>query len=194
MTTNSAVAVTNTLAEGLRDIKGPTAPPTGWEWLWWALAVMALGALLAGLLIFILTRRRQIAVPPTIPPHIRAMERLMAALGLIREPKPFVIAVSDTLRTYLEERFELRAPEQTTQEFLHELQHTELLPPDQKASLGEFLMRCDLVKFAKYEPEESELRRLHGAAVQFVMGTEPQPDLDERDEQRDPNRGMEAGD
>jgi hypothetical protein len=83
--------------------------------------------------------------------------------------------VSDTIRWYLEERFDFRAPERTTEEFLYELQATNLLTPDQKTSLGDFLNRCDLVKFAKYEPGEPELRDLHASAVRLVEETEPLP-------------------
>jgi hypothetical protein len=83
--------------------------------------------------------------------------------------------VSDTIRVYLEERFDFHAPERTTEEFLYELQDTNLLLPDQKASLGEFLTRCDLVKFARYEPAEPELRGLHEAAVRLVDETKPRP-------------------
>jgi hypothetical protein len=50
-----------------------------------------------------------------------------------------------------------------------------LLLPEQKESLGEFLASCDLVKFAKYEPGEAELRGLHGSAVRLVEETEPPP-------------------
>ena len=83
------------------------------------------------------------------------------ALALIAQPKPFCILVSDTIRFYLEECFDFRAPERTTEEFLHELQDTDLLTAEQKERLGEFLESCDLVKFAKYEPREPELRELH---------------------------------
>jgi hypothetical protein len=58
---------------------------------------------------------------------------------------------------------------------VRELQGTNLLLPDQKASLGNFLEGCDLVKFAKYEPGENELRELHASAVRLVDETEPQP-------------------
>ena len=75
---------------------------------------------------------------------------------------------------YLEERFQFRAPERTTEEFLRELDGTDLLLPDQKESLGNFLASCDLVKFAKYEPGENELRELHGSAVRLVEETEPE--------------------
>lgn len=174
--TNPAGAATHSAVEGLRDIKGPMVIASGWEWLWWVLGVMVLGALLAGLAAYLLNRRKRVAAPPLIPPHIRAKERLEEALALIGQTKPFVIAVSDTLRTYLEERFRFRAPERTTEEFLHELKQTELLLPGQKESLGGFLQQCDLVKFAKYELGEPELRQLHTAAVLLVTETEPRPE------------------
>jgi len=56
---------------------------------------------------------------------------------------------------------------------LHELQATDLLSPEQTESLGRFLESCDLVKFARYEPGEPELRELHGSAVRLVEETEP---------------------
>jgi len=110
---------------------------------------------------------------PVIPPHIRAKQKLREALALISQPREFCILVSDTIRWYLEERFEFRAPERTTEEFLYELQGTNLLTPDQKTSLGEFLRRCDLVKFAKYEPGPPELHDLHESAMRLVEETEP---------------------
>jgi hypothetical protein len=94
-------------------------------------------------------------------------------LALIATPRPFCIMVSDTIRIYLEERFDFHAPERTTEEFLYELKSTNRLTPDQKTSLGEFLERCDLVKFARYEPSEPELRELHSSAVRLLDETEP---------------------
>jgi len=108
-----------------------------------------------------------------VPAHVRAKQKLQEALALITQPKPFVIAVSDAARWYLEERFNFRAPERTTEEFLHELQRTDRLTREQKESLGEFLTNCDLVKFAKYEPGEPELRGLHASAIRLVEETEP---------------------
>jgi hypothetical protein len=86
------------------------------------------------------------------------------------------VAVSDTIRTYLEERFNFRAPDRTTEEFLHELKSTNLLLPDQKESLGEFLNVCDMVKFARYEPGQKELQALHESASRLIDETEPQPE------------------
>lgn len=159
----------------LRDIKPPVDIPSGWAWLWWVLAALVLAALL-GLAWHCWRRRRaEVALPPPIPPHVRARQKLQEALALIGQPREFCILVSDTLRLYLEERFDFRAPERTTEEFLYELRGTTLLTAAQKERLGEFLRRCDLVKFARYEPAEPELRDLHAAALRLVDETEPKP-------------------
>jgi hypothetical protein len=173
MISNATVQASAPVANDIRDIKPPIAIPNGWEWLWWAL-----GALAGAIIVFALwkwwqKRRSQIAVVPPVPAHIRARQKLEEALALISQPKPFVIAVSDATRTYLEERFQFRAPERTTEEFLRELVGTDLLAGEQKESLGGFLESCDLVKFAKYEPGENELHGLHHSAVKLVDETEP---------------------
>ncbi|HEV2208729.1 MAG TPA: hypothetical protein VG167_08125 [Verrucomicrobiae bacterium] len=171
--TNTVSALAPQASADLRDIKAPVSIPNPWLWVGLALA----GLLLLAALYFAWRRWRQrrALVPPVpvIPAHIRARQKLDEALALLGNPKAFCIAVSDTIRWYLEERFEFRAPERTTEEFLYELQGTNLLSPDQKNSLGEFLARCDLVKFARYEPAEPELRDLHAAALRLVKETEP---------------------
>jgi hypothetical protein len=157
----------------IRDIKPPIDIPSGLEWLWLTLAVLAVIAL--SLLAWSLWKKSRLraALEPVIPAHIRAKAALQKALELIGQPKEFCILVSDTVRRYLEERFAFHAPERTTEEFLRELSETNLLSADQKESLGRFLENCDLVKFAKYEPGENELRELHSSAVRLVEETEP---------------------
>jgi len=168
----SAAASTN----ALRDIKPPVEIPTGWLWAFWVAGALLLTALAFVAWRYWQKRQAEIAIPPIIPPHVRARQKLEAALGLLGQPREFCIMVSDTIRYYLEERFTFRAPERTTEEFLYELRQTELLTPDQKESLGEFLKSCDLVKFARYEPGEPELRELHGSALRLVEETEPMPE------------------
>lgn len=175
--TSTAAAATN----GLRDIKPPMEIPTGWDWLWWTLGGLFVLGLLLGLvalIIFLVLKNKRAKLPPPIPAHVRARQNLEDALKLLSQPKPFVTAVSDTLRWYLEERFSFHAPERTTEEFLHELKATPLLDAAQKESLSHFLQSCDLVKFAKYEPTEEELRKLHGAAMRLVDETEPKPEVE----------------
>jgi len=168
-------AAAGPVTNGLRDIKPPVDIPNPWLWVWLALGALAL----AGFFFWAWTRwqKRKAEIPPVpvIPAHVRAKQKLQEALALIGQPKEFCIVVSDTIRWYLEERFNFHAPERTTEEFLYELQETDLLLPDQKESLSEFLRRCDLVKFARYEPVEPELHDLHSAAVRLVEETEPLP-------------------
>jgi hypothetical protein len=169
MITNSPA----TSANDIRDIKPPVEIPNGWDWLWVTLGALALAAVLFVVWKWWQRRKANVPIEPPVPAHVRAKQKLEEALALISQPKPFVIAVSDTARTYLEERFDFRAPERTTEEFLRELGGTDLLTGEQKGSLGGFLESCDLVKFAKYEPRENELRTLHGSAMRLVEETEP---------------------
>ena len=170
---SSSAAVGGPGTNALRDIKPPVEIPSGWAWVGWVLLVLAVAALAFWGWRYWQKRRAQARIVPVVPAHIRAKQKLREALALIGQPREFCILVSDTIRWYLEERFDFHAPERTTEEFLYELQETNLLTPDQKQSLGEFLQRCDLVKFAKYEPGRPELEDLHGSAVRLVEETEP---------------------
>jgi hypothetical protein len=173
MITNATAQAAAPVANDIRDIKPPIEIPNGWEWLWWTLGVLVVLVVLILIWRHVHRRMTQISLAPPVPAHVRAKQKLQEALALISQPKPFVIAVSDAARTYLEERFQFRAPERTTEEFLRELAGTDLLAGEQKESLGGFLESCDLVKFAKYEPGESELHALHDSAVKLVEETEP---------------------
>jgi len=169
MITNSPA----TSANDIRDIKPPMTIPNVWEWVAWVLAALAIIAVAIFFWRWWQKRRSQIPAEPPVPAYVRAKQKLEEALALIAQPKTFCILVSDTIRSYLEEQFDFHAPERTTEEFLRELSTTDLLVPEQKDSLGRFLESCDLVKFAKYEPGEPELRELHGSAVRLVEETEP---------------------
>jgi len=167
-------AGTNSLAaDDIRGIKAPVEIPSGWFWLW-----CVLGGLGAAVLCYFAWRywrkhRAKPAAPEIIvPPHERARRRLREALEFIHQPGPFCILVSDALRLYLEEAFSMRAPERTTEEFLEELQSSALLSYSQKQLLGDFLMRCDLVKFARHEPPLEQLQELHQSALRLIDETQ----------------------
>jgi hypothetical protein len=169
--TNSAATNSLTAAD-IRDIKAPVQIPSGWFWLWCMLGALAVAAVSFFAWRYWMKLRTS---PKTeqliIPPHVRARRRLEQALALIYDPRPFCISVSDTLRAYLEEAFSLRAPERTTEEFLDELQSSALLSFPQKQLLGDFLMRCDLVKFARDEPAVEQLKELHASALRLIDET-----------------------
>jgi len=175
MITNATGQSAALVANDIRDIKPPIEIPNGWEWLWWTLGVAVFLAALILLWRHVHRRMTRVSIAPPVPAHVRAKQKLEEALALISQPKPFCILVSDTVRFYLEERFNFRAPERTTEEFLRELGVTDLLADEQKESLAGFLESCDLVKFAKYEPAETELHGLHHSALKLVEETEPKP-------------------
>ena len=159
----------------IRGIKPPVEIPSGLEWLWWTLGALAVATALFFLWRWWLKKAATPEFVAPIPPHVRAKQRLQEALRLISDPRLFCTAVSDALRIYLEERFQLRAPERTTEEFLQDLQRTTHLNAQQKLSLTDFLERCDLVKFAKFEPTEAALRDLHESALRLVDETQYEP-------------------
>jgi hypothetical protein len=171
-TATNSVATNSLAAADIRDIKAPVEIPSGWFWLWCVLG--ALGIAVASHFAWRYWQKHRTR-PGTeeliIPPHVRARRRLEQALALIYEPRPFCISVSDTLRAYLEEAFSLRAPERTTEEFLDELQSSAVLSFSQKQLLGDFLMRCDLVKFAREEPSVEQLKDLHASALRLIDET-----------------------
>lgn len=168
-------ASTNTATLDIRDIKPPVPIASPWPWIWTGLAL----ALAAAAIAWWWRRRNRPAMapppPPPEPPHLVALRRLERALTLIEEPKPFCIELSDALRHYLEDRFNLHAPDRTTEEFLDELQANPKLALGHKKLLGDFLQQCDLVKFARHEPGRDALTALHQTANQLVHQTVPVP-------------------
>jgi hypothetical protein len=178
MNTNQPLFAKAAATNDIRALKPPVEIPNLWLWVWIILGVLVFMAAVAGLVLWLYSRKQaeKLAPAPVVPPHERARLKLQEALALLSQPRPFCILVSDTIRLYLEERFSFHAPERTTEEFLHELKASDLLLPDQKDSLGEFLSVCDMVKFAKYEPGPPELQALHESAVRLIDETEPQPE------------------
>jgi len=73
----------------------------------------------------------------------------------------------------VEERFDIHAPERTTEEFMAELRLSTKLRGDHKSLLEDFLSRCDLVKFARFEPSLPELQALLDSAYRFIDETAP---------------------
>ena len=158
----------------IRDVKAPVAVPRDYTpFLWLAGGVLALAALGAGLY-RLLNRSRAVAAPPRPADEIalEALNRLRAERLLEKEEYgEFYVRLSSVVRAYLEARFELRAPEMTTEEFLQAAQRAPQLNPAQRSALGQFLADADLVKFARYRPSVEDAERAFDAARQFVVST-----------------------
>ncbi len=170
--------VTSLLDGQPAEVEAPGAPfpPAARRWPVFAVAG---GLALALAAAWWLTRARARPSPGTtlVPPHtaaLRALARLRTApRASPAEIERFYVEVSAVLRTYLEDRFGLRAPERTTEEFLRELESGDRLARDHRAELERFLSHCDLVKFAAHVPAETEHLATFLIAETFVERTRP---------------------
>ena len=110
--------------------------------------------------------------------------------------KEFYSRISDILRHYIENRFGLHAPEQTTEEFLGALSVTRTLTPPQKELLKAFLKHCDLVKFAEHIPGDEDIQRTFDSCKHFILETRELPGASagpERDASDRPDHPEPAG-
>ncbi len=175
-----SVTVTSVLGEDdtgeLRDITDPLAIPVP-KWVW-VLGAVLLAAVVAGLWWLYRRRKRREQEPRVVPPHEKALTALDALLserlletGLVQQ---FYLRLSNVVRVYIEDRFGLRAPEQTTEEFLGGLASTDQISPTHRQLLRRFLQQADMVKFARFEPGDDETGGAVRAARQFVEQTVPE--------------------
>jgi len=93
--------------------------------------------------------------------------------------KEYYVILSDITRHYLENRFNFRAPEMTTEEFLESVKKAPQLTVEHKKVLKEFLSQCDMVKFAKYGPTPIEILDSFKSAEALVDGTKIEEKEDE---------------
>jgi hypothetical protein len=172
----TSVLPSDTAQAGLQEIAPPVRlPRTLRSVLPWIAAPLA--ALLAGTAWWLYRKRceRLMPPPPPRPPYdiaLEALDRLLAEHLLeLGDYKQFYFRVSDILRRFIEHRFGLHAPERTTEEFLAELDRSKALPERHQMLLQDFLDHCDLVKFAKHEPESEEISRTVESCRDFVVET-----------------------
>jgi len=172
--------------EDIHDIKGLVPVPHDWWWLWLVLFLAAAAA-------FWWWKRRRPAITTAAAPLLSPHENAVRALRQLREENPpveeFYTRLSAIVRRYLEGQLGLRAPEQTTEEFLYEASRDHAFSPDHRELLAAFLNESDLVKFARFRPGEADKQRAFGAAEKFVtetgagtahlMGGEPVPGHEE---------------
>ncbi len=162
-------------ASGIKDIKGPYSM-NNFIYLYIILAVIAVIAIIIALVMYM--KRKKAAkeiVVPSPPAHETALNALRELMekdyirtGNIQE---YYFELSNIVRHYLEDRFSMQAPEMTTEEFLVLLRDTDKLNAEQKDLLRQFLAHCDIVKFAKHLPQESEIESSYEHAVRLIDQT-----------------------
>lgn len=154
----------------IQDIRGPLEIPTVTPWLHRLLLVLAVLAVL-GAIWWALGRRARKRAEFRESAAARARARLAEAWAWVEQPERFCTRLSEVVRVYLEERFGLKAPDQTTEEFLASLPRSAVLDAGLKPLLEEFLTQCDWAKFAQGDPGRTECERLHQMASRLVDET-----------------------
>jgi hypothetical protein len=156
-------------AEEFHDI----VPPVGYSlvspWLIFAIAFVVLSLL--GFVIWWFARRRKQPLPPKLPRQIalEELERIRDEIERVGAYE-FSIRVSDILRRYVTRQYGLPATRQTSIEFLTALANASPFSADEKSLLEDFLNRCDLIKFARYEATSADSNLLLDEAIHFVKG------------------------
>ncbi|MBQ3722106.1 MAG: hypothetical protein II851_00165 [Bacteroidales bacterium] len=161
----------------IHDIKGQIRYPlTLSEILPWIMGFDLLAVLVIGLVCLILSRRRKNEAS-----HYKEPAYIVALRGLDRyrgdkywapeKQKTMYSGITDTLRTYIESRFDVNAEEMTTAEIFDSLKSEEDLTPELYAEVKELFELSDFVKFAKHTASDEENARAIPTAVRFVTST-----------------------
>jgi hypothetical protein len=170
------ITITSALASPdakLEDIRGWIDIPSGPWWPW----ILAIGG---GIVILIIgglwfaMRDRHTGPPPTAAEIARGSLRSLREQDLLGSGNVdnFYTALSSIVRQYIEGRFGIRAPRNTTSEFLHAAESDQRLTDTQRTDLKSFLRIADLVKFAMHEPSVDQGTEAITSADHFVDDVE----------------------
>ncbi|MHB9138320.1 MAG: hypothetical protein ACYC4Q_02835 [Victivallaceae bacterium] len=149
----------------------------------WTLALILAGLLIAAALYCVFRKRHE--GPVMLTPWECALLELAELRNGFRQGRinmePCFVRLTDIVRQYLGKRFRIHAPQQTTYEFLAELNKPGgALPEDQRHFLREFMTVADLVKFAKLPPDEHLLSVALDKAELLVSETRPADELNKK--------------
>jgi hypothetical protein len=135
--------------------------------LWILLAV----GLLAGAVVLARKLRRKARLARLSPREraLRELEELLAR-KLIADGrvKDFYVELTMVVRRYIERTHAVRAPEQTTEEFLEAVAGDPRFAPEVLHRLREFLQAADLVKFAAHRPGDAAVDTAVGTARVYI--------------------------
>jgi hypothetical protein len=149
------------------------APPVDYSFVpTWAIFLASfVGLSLIGLIVWLIKRKRKSVAPPKLPREIalEELDRISVEIEMMN-PYLFSIRVSDMLRRYVTNQYALPVTRQTSVEFLTALAKSSPFSANEKLLLEDFLNRCDLIKFARYEATSADSRLLLEEAARFVRG------------------------
>lgn len=180
--TEALLLTVNTVAvdtsKAIKPIKQPfDTPITFREMIPYILGGLLLVALIVAVVYVIIKKRKQkpvavVTVAPVIPAHEKALKRLKEIedkkLWQNDMIKEYYSGISDTLREYIEDRFKIKALEQTTDQTKRSFRHVTTIDQNIKGKLFTVLELADMVKFAKEVPVQQEHEMSMNNAVEFV--------------------------
>lgn len=151
----------------------PPEPPSEEEeeatsrnpWLW-ALALL----LLIPIAIYFLKRT---GILKTTPPWEKALSKL-EKLDPNSSPVPFYSKLTDILKQYTSERYEIRARSKTSAEFVEILQKLPHIPDEHLNNLPNFAHLVDEVKFADFKPDQELAPNSLELIRSFIKATTPE--------------------
>ena len=165
-----------------RDIKDLERLPFSMShWLkeHWPWIAGGMGILAALYILFILLKKipkKETVIAPKVvrPLHVRMLERLeqieQRKLWQSGETKLYYSEVTEVMRAYVEEQYNVPALERTTYELRRELNLT-VMPRQYKELLLNNLDHADKVKFAKFNPVGAENEMLLANAFRLIRET-----------------------
>lgn len=169
----------DTATMSIVDIKQPIKAPLIFAEVktYVILAIVVILLLLVGIYLYrkygyMLNKEQRELRKPVVPAHIIALSALKSLqkqqLWSKGEYKEFYSSLTDILREYAQRRWGVLAMEMTTPEIL------EALREHQITSLSEVLQTADLVKFAKYVPNDLECQDDIQLVQKYVSMTKEQ--------------------
>ncbi|MCR9199818.1 MAG: BatD family protein [Planctomycetaceae bacterium] len=154
----------------LQPAEQPVALPEPVDYKAWGWGAGG-AVVLLGLLWFGLRRWKQERPVVVRSPHELATEELneLLASGLSStDVKEFFVQLTKVVRRFIERSTGVKAPEQTTEEFLREVSTTTVFSETDRTRLSGFLVSADLVKFAGFQPEAEAIADSTKRAEEFI--------------------------
>ena len=144
------------------------------NWIWIVIIIVLLIGGLVGWYFYFKKDKEVIEIKAQLPAHQIALQNLanLKKKDYIKKGKEkhYYSEIAEILRVYLENRYNVRALELTTNEIISRLKY-ENISPDQKFGLKELLELSDLVKFAKAKPTDLDNENSLYKAEEFVRNT-----------------------
>ena len=160
-----------------RDITGALLPPRpprpAWQWaLLAAVILLATAGLWAA---YRAWRRWSSRPPPPVLPEVwalRALSELAAYDWFAKDEfREYYYRLTEIVRSYVERKFCVAAPEMTTEEFLAMLARDRRTLPYDADRLRDFLEACDFVKYAALTPRRDDAEGALATARAFIHAT-----------------------